>query len=79
LRDDEDEDFAYLSKESQIEEVLAGNGADEAGEDESEGEEVVETVDAQEIYEAVLEQAQEGVSVFLTCANLSLTCVAASF
>ncbi len=61
MRDDEDEDFAYLSKESQIEEVLAENGADEPGEDEEEEEEVIETVDAQEIYEAVLEQAQEGV------------------
>ena len=64
LRDDEDEDFAYLGKESQIEEVLGESGADEAEEDDNEGEEAIETVDTQEIYEAVLQQAQEGVRVY---------------
>lgn len=80
MRDDEDEDFAYLHKETQIEELLAGNGTDEDGVDKEE--EAVETVDIQEIYEAVREQAREGVRVYSFYVQIyfkHLICVAASF
>jgi hypothetical protein len=77
LKDDDDE-FAYLNKETQLDDVLttsrqAGGDNEEDYEDDEEEEELPQTISTHEVRRQLREAAEEGQDVSYFCVDLTLS------